>query len=98
MGVDSEPFVHERLFDKLQLLTVSEVCTILRCHEKTLYHWVKKGRLSAIRVGSRLKFDPADVAAFITSRRTSLSESFDLRRRKPSIISSCSRAVAWAPL
>jgi excisionase family DNA binding protein len=68
--MDSKPLVHERLFDRLELLTVAEVCAILRCHEKTLYQWVKKGRLTAIRVGSRLKFDPADVANFIASRRT----------------------------
>jgi excisionase family DNA binding protein len=61
--------IHERLFDRLELLTVSEVCAILRCHEKTLYQWVKKGSLAAIRVGSKLKFDPADLAAFIDSRR-----------------------------
>jgi excisionase family DNA binding protein len=62
--------IHDRLFDRLELLTVSEVCAILRCHEKTLYQWVKRGSLTAIRIGSKLKFDPADVAAFLTSRRT----------------------------
>ena len=70
MGVATTIPIHERLFDRLELLTVSEVCAILRCHEKTLYQWVKKGSLTAIRIGSKLKFDPADVAAFIASRRT----------------------------
>jgi len=55
----------------LELLTVSEVCGVLRCHEKTVYRWVKNGRLTAVRVGTRLKFDPADLASFIASRRTS---------------------------
>ena len=62
--------IHERLFERLELLTVSEVCAILRCHEKTLYQWVKRGSLTVIRIGSKLKFDPADVAAFLVSRRT----------------------------
>ena len=62
--------IHEQLFDRLELLTVSDVCAILRCHEKTLYKWVKRGSLTAIRIGAKLKFDPADVAAFIASRRT----------------------------
>lgn len=62
--------IHERLFDQLELLTVREVCAIVRCHEKTLYQWVKKGSLTAIRIGAKLKFDPADVAAFIDSRHT----------------------------
>jgi excisionase family DNA binding protein len=62
--------IHERLFDTLELLTVKEVCAILRCHEKTLYKWVKAGSIVAVRTGTRLTFDPADVAAFIASRRT----------------------------
>jgi len=62
--------IHERLFDRLELLTVSEVCTILRCHEKILHQWVKRGSLTAIRIGSKLKFDPADVAVFISARRS----------------------------
>ena len=70
MGAGQIIPIHERLFDRLELLTVSEVCAILRCHEKTLYQWVKRGSLTAIRIGSKLKFDPADVAAFLTSRRT----------------------------
>jgi len=70
MGAGTVIPIHERLFDRLELLTVSEVCAILRCHEKTLYQWVKKGSFTAIRVGSKLKFDPADVATFIESRRT----------------------------
>ena len=70
MGVGRVIPIHERLFDRLGLLTVSEVCAVLRCHEKTLYQWVKKGSITAIRIGGKLKFDPADVAAFIASRRT----------------------------
>jgi len=60
MGTDTAIPIHERLFDRLELLTVSEVCAILRCHEKTLYQRVKKGAITAIRVGAKLKFDPAD--------------------------------------
>ena len=70
MGAGTTIPIHERLFDRLELLTVTEVSAILRCHEKTLYQWVKKGSLTAIRVGSKLKFDPADVARFIAARRT----------------------------
>jgi len=70
MGNGTAIPIHERLFDTLELLTVSEVCAILRCHEKTLYQWVKRGSLIAIRIGSKLKFDPADLAAFLAARRT----------------------------
>jgi excisionase family DNA binding protein len=78
MGAGTTIPIHERLFDRLELLTVSEVCAILRCHEKTLYQWVKKGTVTAIRIGTKLKFDPADVAAFIAARRT---QNFPMRRR-----------------
>ena len=37
---------------------------------KSVYQWVKKGSLTAIRIGAKLKFDPADLAAFLASRRT----------------------------
>jgi excisionase family DNA binding protein len=70
MGAGTTIPIHERLFDRLELLTVTEVSAILRCHEKTLYQWVKRGSLSAIRIGGKLKFDPADLATFIHSRRT----------------------------
>jgi hypothetical protein len=36
-GVGSVIPIQERLFDRLELLTINEVCTILRCHEKTLF-------------------------------------------------------------
>jgi hypothetical protein len=35
-----------------------------------MYHWVKKRTPTAIRIGGKLKFDPADVASFIAVRRT----------------------------
>jgi excisionase family DNA binding protein len=65
MGAGTVMPIHDRLFDRLDLLTVSEFCAILRCHEKTLYQWVKKGSLTAI-VGCKLKFDPADLATSLT--------------------------------
>jgi len=46
MGADTTIPIQERLFDRLELLTVSEVCAILRCQEKTLYQWVKKGSIT----------------------------------------------------
>jgi excisionase family DNA binding protein len=70
MGTSTIIPIHERLFDRLELLTVSEVCVILRCHEKTLYQWVKRGSITAVRIGAKLKFDPVDLAAFLASRRT----------------------------
>lgn len=36
-----------------QLLTIQQVAKILNVHSETLRRWDKKGRLRAIRVGSR---------------------------------------------
>jgi excisionase family DNA binding protein len=71
MGAGTTIPIHERLFDRLELLTVSEVCAILGCHEKTLYQWVKRGSLTAIRIGLKLKSYPAELSRFIAARRTS---------------------------
>jgi len=62
--------VHERLFDRLEPLTVAEVCALLRCHEMTCTNGEEE---TAHRYPdcSRLKSDPADIATFIASRRTS---------------------------
>lgn len=34
-----------------ELLTLKEVCKILKCHSNTLRQWDKKGILPAIRIG-----------------------------------------------
>ncbi|MCK5307190.1 MAG: helix-turn-helix domain-containing protein [Zetaproteobacteria bacterium] len=33
------------------LLTVQEVCNLLRVHPNTVYNWIRSGRLSAFKVG-----------------------------------------------
>jgi len=59
-GVDDMP---------LSLWTVRDVAAFLRVHEKTIYAWVADGRLLSIKLGSRLRFDPHDVARWVSARR-----------------------------
>jgi putative molybdopterin biosynthesis protein len=51
------------------LLTVQEVADLLRVHRNTVYEWVSRGEMRAIRVGNRLRFDPEDVSRWLGERR-----------------------------
>ena len=50
------------------LLNSREVCTLLGCHSETLYKWIKKGYIEHVRVGGRVKFDPAQLIDYIYRR------------------------------
>jgi excisionase family DNA binding protein len=50
------------------LLSSREAAKILGCHQETVYRWVKSGCLSHLRVGARLKFDPAQIIAYLERR------------------------------
>ena len=45
------------------LLTVDQLSELLSASPKSLYAWVKQGRLPAVRLGASVKFDP-----FITAQ------------------------------
>ena len=54
-----------------QLLSVEQLAHILQVPAKTIYEWRCRGEGPAgMRVGRYLRFDPADVAAWIDSRKT----------------------------
>ena len=52
-----------------ELLTVKEVAEWLRVTPKTIYHWVKQGRLKVYRIGKQLRFKREDVYAFLRGYR-----------------------------
>lgn len=52
----------------LDLLTVAEVATLLRCSHKTIYRRVAAGALPAIAEGGRFLFDKADIRALVLAR------------------------------
>jgi len=59
----------ERLRSSPGLLSTEETAAILGTCEATLRRWIKAKKLSAIRIGPRLKFDPDTVAKFVEARQ-----------------------------
>ena len=51
------------------LLTVRDVATWLRVHEKTIYEWAEKGKLPCFKLGNRLRFDASDVSRWLQARK-----------------------------
>ena len=49
-----------------ELLTVSDLLSILRISRTTLWRHMKMGRIQFIRIGARVLFEPAAVDEFIT--------------------------------
>lgn len=50
------------------LITLREAAKTLAIHPKTLWRWAKDGRITYVRVGTRLKFRPSVLATFISKR------------------------------
>jgi excisionase family DNA binding protein len=61
------------------LLTSQQAAKWLAISERTLFAWVKAGRIVAVRLGMGtkrgrgLRFDPADLRAFVESMKTRLA-------------------------
>lgn len=51
------------------LWTIAEVAAHLHLHPKTIARWVRTRRFPCVRVGSRLRFDPRDVTAWVSARK-----------------------------
>jgi excisionase family DNA binding protein len=51
------------------LLDVKGLSALLRVHPKTVYEWAKAGRIPALSINGRVRFDPAQVDSFISNRR-----------------------------
>lgn len=47
------------------LLTAEEVATLLSVSRKSVYKWTEVGLLPCIRLGRAVRFDQADVEAFL---------------------------------
>lgn len=53
----------------LQLLTLSEVASLLRLSPHTIRAMVRKDRLRPVRICRRLLFDPAEVLRLVEASR-----------------------------
>lgn len=51
------------------LIRVEAVAQVLGLSRPMIYKLVNTGELPTVRIGKTLRFDPADVAAFIQARR-----------------------------
>jgi excisionase family DNA binding protein len=51
------------------LLNLTTLAGILGVHRMTLYGWTKAGKVPAVRVGSRWKYDPAQIAGWYAARQ-----------------------------
>jgi excisionase family DNA binding protein len=55
-----------------QLWTVSELARFLGLHTKTVYSWVEQGLVPHYKIGGRVRFDPAEVAQWLSAQRGGL--------------------------
>lgn len=55
--------------DLPNLLTPKEAAASLAISERTLWQLTSEGRIAAIRFGRAVRYDPADLRAFIAARR-----------------------------
>jgi excisionase family DNA binding protein len=52
-----------------RLLSIHELAELLGISRPTVYALVRRGQLVPIRVGERMRFDPADVRAYLERNR-----------------------------
>ena len=57
------------------LLTPEQVAGILQVHVLTVYSYIRRGKLDAIRLGRSYRIIPEDLTLFIESNRTKKSTS-----------------------
>ena len=56
------------------LLTVSEVATLMRVSNMTVYRMIKSGQLGAIRVGKNYRIRRSDVERYLTDRAVRIED------------------------
>jgi excisionase family DNA binding protein len=49
-------------------LTVNDLSELLSLHPQTIYGWVNKRRIPFVRLGSAVRFNPADVISWLKKR------------------------------
>ena len=62
--------IMERLEAMTGLISLTTLAKILGIHRMTLYNWTKEGKVPAVRVGSRWKYDPAAIAGWYAARQS----------------------------
>lgn len=62
--------IRERLLQRETLLTSREAMVVLGITRDTLCDWVRAGKLGAYKLPDGYKFEPVDLANWLTARRT----------------------------
>ena len=57
-----------------RLLTTQEVAARCRVAPQTVFNWVNKGHLKALRAGRVLRFRPSDVESFLENGNVNATE------------------------
>lgn len=67
----SMPKVKKTIKKIPKLLTLKEVCEILKCHSNTLRQWDKKGILPAIRIGVKrvMRYRKEDILKLLNQKK-----------------------------
>jgi excisionase family DNA binding protein len=66
--VREKEFMDSRLALDKPLLTVSDVAQLFQVHERTVRRWVGEGKLTCVQVEGCVRFDPDDVARWVSAR------------------------------
>ncbi len=75
----SAPPEHDRT-----LLTTNEAARLLRVHPRTVQRLVERGELSAVHLGSAVRFDPHDIAGLVARvKDTAVTTESDEPLRRP---------------
>lgn len=58
--------------DPPRLLTARAAAACLAIAERTLWSLANRGEIPAVRIGRAVRYDPADLAAFVARQKTGL--------------------------
>lgn len=53
----------------LRMYTPVEVAGLLNVTRRTIYAWLKEGKLGSVKMGTRVRIDPKDLELFIKAHR-----------------------------
>jgi excisionase family DNA binding protein len=66
---EPQPTIIDQLHQRKTYLTSTEVMAIIGVTRQTLCDWVRRGVISAIRIGKDNKFDTAVLASWLATRQ-----------------------------
>jgi excisionase family DNA binding protein len=53
-----------------KLLKIDDLCTLFKVSKVTIFAWIKKGKLKAIHIGSRLYFKKRDIDVLLNNNKS----------------------------